>query len=75
MKTILLTLFIILSATPVLAETIAPSEAQAHVGQTATVEGIVSEVHHATSGRATFIDMVVVTRTTPLPELSSLAMP
>jgi hypothetical protein len=57
MKTILLTLFIVLSATPVLAETIAPSEAQAHVGQTATVEGIVSEVHHATSGRATFIDM------------------
>jgi DNA/RNA endonuclease YhcR with UshA esterase domain len=57
MKTILLTPFIILSATPALAETIPPSEAQAHVGQTATVEGIVSEVHHATSGRATFIDM------------------
>jgi DNA/RNA endonuclease YhcR with UshA esterase domain len=57
MKTTLLTLCVILSTTPVPAETIAPPEAQAHVGQNVTVEGVVSEVHHAASGRATFIDM------------------
>ncbi len=46
---------------PALAQTqmpaIAAAEAKAHVGQTATVEGVVSEVHTAASGRATFIDI------------------
>jgi hypothetical protein len=38
-------------------QTIAPQEAKDHVGQIVTVEGTASEVHHAASGRATFIDM------------------
>lgn len=37
--------------------TIAPGQAASHVGETETVEGIVSEVHTARSGRVTFIDM------------------
>ena len=45
------------AATPASADIIKPEEAQAHVGQTVTVEGAVSEVHHARSGRATFIDL------------------
>jgi DNA/RNA endonuclease YhcR with UshA esterase domain len=36
---------------------IGASGAAAHIGQTATVEGTVSEVHTAQSGKATFIDM------------------
>ncbi len=48
-----------LAAAPSLAQTqmIAAADAKAHVGQTATVEGVVSEVHTAASGRATFIDI------------------
>jgi DNA/RNA endonuclease YhcR with UshA esterase domain len=46
-----------LLATSAWAETITPSEAPTHIGQNVTVEGVVSEVHHAASGRATFIDM------------------
>lgn len=38
------------------AQTIAPTEAQAHVGQTVTIEGAVSNVHRLTSGM-TFIDL------------------
>jgi DNA/RNA endonuclease YhcR with UshA esterase domain len=41
---------------PALAETIRADQAQAHVGQEVTVEGAVSEVHTAASGRVTFID-------------------
>jgi micrococcal nuclease len=37
--------------------TITPPEAKDHVGQIVTVEGTVSEVHHAASGKVTFIDM------------------
>lgn len=37
--------------------TIPPEEAASHLGQTVTVEGVVSEVHTARSGSATFIDM------------------
>jgi DNA/RNA endonuclease YhcR with UshA esterase domain len=47
----------LLIASPVLAETIRPDEAPRHLGQVVTVEGVVSEVHHAASGRATFIDI------------------
>jgi len=50
-----------LAAAPSLAQTqmpaIAAADAKAHVGQTVTVEGVVSEVHTAASGRATFIDI------------------
>jgi hypothetical protein len=47
----------LLTASPVLAETIRPDEAPWHLGQVVTVEGVVSDVHHAASGRATFIDI------------------
>ncbi len=57
MRAVVLVLGLALTAAPALAETIAPNEAQGHVGQTVTVEGVVSEVHTAASGRATFIDM------------------
>ena len=33
------------------------ADAKDHVGQLVTIEGTVSEVHHAASGKATFIDM------------------
>jgi DNA/RNA endonuclease YhcR with UshA esterase domain len=36
---------------------ISPEKAGSHVGQTITVEGVVTEVHTARSGSATFIDM------------------
>ena len=48
---------LLLISTPVLAETIQPDEAPRHFGQVVTVEGLVSDVHHAASGRATFIDI------------------
>jgi DNA/RNA endonuclease YhcR with UshA esterase domain len=57
MKAPALALALALTAAPALAETIQPSDAQAHVGQTVTVEGSVSEVHAAASGRATFLDI------------------
>jgi hypothetical protein len=37
--------------------TIPPEQAESHIGQTVTVEGVVNEVHTARSGSATFIDM------------------
>jgi hypothetical protein len=37
--------------------TISPDQAASHVGETETVEGIVSEVYTARSGQVTFIDM------------------
>ncbi len=43
-------------ATPALAQTIAPADAKAHVGQTVTVEGPVGNVYTARSGM-TFIDI------------------
>jgi DNA/RNA endonuclease YhcR with UshA esterase domain len=48
---------LMLAAASAQAETIAPSEAPNHAGQNVTVEGAVSDVDHAASGRATFIDM------------------
>ena len=48
---------LLLISTPVLAETIQPDEALRHSGQVVTVEGVVSDVHHATSGRVTFIEI------------------
>lgn len=44
-------------ATSAEAETIAPSDTQKYVGKSVTGEGTVSEVHHAASGKVTFIDM------------------
>src|SRR5580704_7365610 len=48
---------LMLAAASAQAETIAPNEAPNHAGQNVTVEGAVSDVDHAASGRATFIDM------------------
>jgi DNA/RNA endonuclease YhcR with UshA esterase domain len=57
MKALILAFGVALTAIPAVAETIAPPDAKAHVGQIVTVEGTVSEVHHAASGKVTFIDM------------------
>ncbi|MGH7072914.1 MAG: exodeoxyribonuclease VII large subunit [Stellaceae bacterium] len=50
-------LLLVLVALPAFADTIAASDARAHVGQTVTVEGTVSNVH--TSGRSgtVFLDI------------------
>jgi DNA/RNA endonuclease YhcR with UshA esterase domain len=45
------------SSTLALAQPIAPAEAQAHAGQSVTVEGTASEVHASPSGRVTFINI------------------
>jgi DNA/RNA endonuclease YhcR with UshA esterase domain len=57
MRIFFLALCFCIAATPALAETITPSEASQRVGQSVTVEGVVSEVHHAASGKVTFIDV------------------
>lgn len=45
-----------LTATPAVAATIAPTDAASHVGQTVTVEGIVSNVYDSRGGTV-FVDM------------------
>ena len=58
MRALILALALTLAAAPAPAQTIIPPEdCTKHIGGTVTVEGTVSEVHHAASGRATFIDM------------------
>jgi DNA/RNA endonuclease YhcR with UshA esterase domain len=57
MRILIFALLLTLAGAPALAEAIGPNEARDHIGQNVTVEGVVSEVHHAASGRATFIDM------------------
>ena len=49
-------LCLMLVAAPALAETISVTDVGSHIGQTATVEGVVSGVYIARSG-VTFIDM------------------
>jgi DNA/RNA endonuclease YhcR with UshA esterase domain len=56
MKALVLALGVVLTALPAVAETIQPSDAPQHLGQTVTVGGTVSEVHTARSG-VTFINM------------------
>src|SRR5882724_5644431 len=56
MKSALISLCALLASTPALAATISVSEAKSYVGQTVTVEGVVSEVHTSRAGD-TFIDM------------------
>lgn len=46
-----------LAASPVLAQPITADEAQAHAGQSVTVEGTASEIHASPSGRVTFINI------------------
>ena len=59
MRRLALAVLFATTAAPVLAQTptIAPAAAKDHVGEQVTVEGVVAEVHHAASGRATFIDI------------------
>jgi DNA/RNA endonuclease YhcR with UshA esterase domain len=59
MKVLASALSLTLIATATLAQTqvIAPADTQKYVGKSVTVEGPVSEVHHAASGKVTFIDM------------------
>jgi DNA/RNA endonuclease YhcR with UshA esterase domain len=45
-----------LAATPALAQTVAPNDAKAHVGQTVTIQGAVSDVYTARSG-TTFVNL------------------
>jgi len=56
MRTLVLALGFVLTTLPALAETIAPADASAHIGQTVTVEGTVSDVYTSRSG-VTFIDI------------------
>jgi DNA/RNA endonuclease YhcR with UshA esterase domain len=61
MRSLAFVLLFAATAAPGLAQTppptIAPAAAKDHVGEQVTVEGVVGEVHHAASGRATFIDV------------------
>jgi DNA/RNA endonuclease YhcR with UshA esterase domain len=57
MRALVFALVLSALAVPALAETIAPNEASKHVGQTVTVEGVVSDVHHAASGKVIFLDI------------------
>jgi DNA/RNA endonuclease YhcR with UshA esterase domain len=56
MRTFVLAFGLALTAAPAFAQTVQPTDAQAHVGQTVTVEGSVSNVHQIPSG-ITFIDI------------------
>lgn len=55
---------------PAWAAVTAATAASSHVGQSVTVEGLVSEVHTARSGKETFIDIGARIRTRPSPESS-----
>ncbi len=57
MKAFILALLLGLTAAPALAETIPAAEAKNHIDQNATVEGVVSEVHHARTGKVILIDI------------------
>ena len=57
MRMLVLALGLALTAPPALAQTIEPSEAQAHGGQTVTVEGTISEIGTGARSGVTFLDM------------------
>jgi DNA/RNA endonuclease YhcR with UshA esterase domain len=59
MRSLAFAILFVAAGAPSLAQTptIAPAAAKDHVGEQVTVEGVVAEVHHAASGRATFIDI------------------
>jgi DNA/RNA endonuclease YhcR with UshA esterase domain len=58
MRALILALVLTVGAAPTRAQTVIPPEdCPKHIGETVTIEGTVNEVHHAASGRATFIDM------------------
>jgi hypothetical protein len=56
MRTLILALAFVVVAIPARAETIVPSDAKAHVGQTVTIHAAVDEVKTGRGG-ATFLDM------------------
>lgn len=56
MHMLVLTFVLIFSATSTFAETVRPDYARAHVGQSVTVEGNVSEVYTARRSGVTFLD-------------------
>jgi DNA/RNA endonuclease YhcR with UshA esterase domain len=57
MRIIVLVLSLFLTEASASAETIQPSDTPKYVGKSVTVEGPVSEVHHAASGKVIFVDM------------------
>jgi DNA/RNA endonuclease YhcR with UshA esterase domain len=57
MRTLFTALFFVLLAVPALAETIPAAEAKSHIDKDVTVEGVVSDVHHAASGKVIFIEI------------------
>jgi DNA/RNA endonuclease YhcR with UshA esterase domain len=57
MKVACIALLTALVAAPAWAAVVPATAASSHVGQSVTVEGLVSEVHVARSGKETFIDM------------------
>ena len=57
MRALLIAVEFALMVMPAAAQIVSCSDAQSYVGQNVTVEGAVSEVHHAASGSATFLDM------------------
>jgi DNA/RNA endonuclease YhcR with UshA esterase domain len=57
LKALVLVFGLVLAAAPAVAQTIKPADARTHVGQTVTVEGVVSGVHVASGNGMTFIDM------------------
>lgn len=56
MRAIIVALSLALIPAVAVAQTIAPGDAKSHVGQSATIEGVVSDVHHAASGSTIFLD-------------------
>jgi DNA/RNA endonuclease YhcR with UshA esterase domain len=54
---LILVLALLLTVAPAYAATVRPADARAHVGETVTVEGAVSEVYTARRSDMTFIDM------------------
>ena len=56
MRTLILALGFVVAALPARAQTIAPVDVKAHVGQTVTVQAAVSDVHTGRAG-VTFIDI------------------
>jgi len=59
MRALLFALALTLVAAPAFADAkiIPATEAKNHIGDTVTVEGVVSGVHHAASGNAIFLDI------------------
>jgi len=56
MRAIVIIFSLFLIAAPAQAATIPACDAGKHVGELITVEGVVDDVHHAKSGKATFIN-------------------